>query len=114
MPWKSPRSWRKTVVFTSLSRPLPASSRIARRFAKVSSVSPGRRETCPETKTKSPKRIACEYGAPWNGAGAASVRTTDLSAMCLLSAGRGAGLEERDPERLEDRLEHVLGVTAVH
>ena len=83
-------SVRKTVVFTSLSSPLPASSRIARRFANtcsvcssivppVSSLSPGRSESWPETNTRSPQRIACEYGAPWNGAGAASVRTTVFS-----------------------------------
>src|SRR4051794_41882876 len=42
-------------------------------------VSPGFRPSCPETKTKPSAAIACEYGAPWNGAGAASVRTTRLS-----------------------------------
>src|ERR687884_2317381 len=119
MPWKSPRSCRKTVVFTSRSRPLPASSRIARRFAMTCSVcsaipgptisdSPGRSASCPETKTRSPTRIACEYGAPWNGAGAASVRTTSFSATPLPPR-----LRQRDAERLEDRLQHVLGVLAV-
>ena len=56
--------------------------------------------------------IACEYGAPWNGAGAASVRTTSLLMHLLLvgGAGRPTGLPERGAERLEDRLEHVLRV----
>src|SRR5207302_1276160 len=31
--WKSSRFWRKTVVLTSLSSPVPAAPRIARRFA---------------------------------------------------------------------------------
>ena len=41
-------------------------------------VSPGRRESWPETNTSPFALIACEYGAPWNGAGAFSVRTTSL------------------------------------
>jgi len=54
---------------------VPASSRIARRFAKtcsvcspivlpVSDLSPGFSESWPETKTKPLAAIACEYGAP--------------------------------------------------
>src|SRR5207302_1627432 len=78
----------------------------------MSSVSPGRRASWPETKTRSPTLIACEYGAPWNGAGARSVRTTDFSATCLLSHARRAGLRQGDAEGLEDRVEHVLGVLA--
>src|SRR5207253_3682089 len=125
IPWKSPRSVRKTVVLTSLSKPLPASSRIAFRFRITcsvcswidppeSSLSPGLSASWPETNTRSPTRIACEYGAPWNGAGAASVRTTDFSAMrAPLAPSLSAGLGERDAERLEDGLEHVLGVVAV-
>ena len=50
----------------------------------LSSLSPGRSESWPETKTKPPAAIACEYGAPWNGAGAASVRTTVLSLTWFL------------------------------
>ena len=42
------------------------------------SFSPGRNESWPETNTKPFALIACEYGAPWNGAGAASVRTTSF------------------------------------
>src|SRR3982751_3060708 len=101
--------------------PLPASSRIARTFASTCSVcssmppticvSPGFSASCPDTKTKSPARIACEYGAPWNGAGADSVRTTVLSAT-LVSFGV-ASLGQRYAERLEDRVEHVLGLGAV-
>jgi hypothetical protein len=34
--------------------------------------------SCPETKTKPFALIACEYGAPWNGAGADSVRMTSF------------------------------------
>src|SRR5438094_5352525 len=77
------------------------------------SCAPGRSASCPDTNTSPPKRIACEYGAPWNGAGAASVRTTDFSAIGLLSASRGR-LRECDAERFEDRLEHVLRVAPVH
>src|SRR5438105_4996111 len=77
----------------------------------MSSVSPGRRASWPETKTRSPARIACEYGAPWNGAGAASVRTTDFSAT-LCSFVR-ACLCQSDTQGLEDRVEDVLGVGAV-
>ena len=97
-PAKSPRSARKTVVLTSRSSPLPAASRIARRFAKTCSVcsaieSPTSSAwlglaapSWPETKTRPPALIACEYGAPWNGAGAASVRTTVL--LCHHSSFR--------------------------
>src|SRR2546421_5307534 len=122
---KSSRLWRTTVAFTSLSRPLPASPRIASRFWKIwsvcswidppeSSFSPGRSASWPETKTRSPTRIACEYGAPWNGAGARSVRTPDFSATagCLSPAGR-EGLRQRDAERLEDRVQYVLGFLAL-
>src|ERR687887_2432331 len=119
MPLKSSRFARYTVVFTSRSRSLPAASRIARRFAitcsvcgpmppPMSSLSPGRSASWPETKTRSPTRIACEYGARWNGAGAASVRTTSFSATPLPPR-----LRQRDTQRLEDRLQHVLGVLAV-
>src|SRR5438552_162049 len=73
--------------------------------------SPGFSASWPETKTKSPARIACEYGAPWNGAGAASVRTTVLSAT--FHSFRRARVGERDAECLEDRLEHVLAVGSV-
>src|SRR5579871_1924542 len=122
MPWKSSRFWRKTVVFTSRSRLVPAASRIALRLAKTRSVcssivpasiawSPGLSASWPETKTKPPAAIAWEYGAPWKGAGAASVRTTDFS----LTAGSLslAGLGQGGAERLEDRLEHVPAVGAV-
>src|SRR5690349_25106197 len=89
MPAKSSRFCRKTVVLTSWSSDEPASSRIARRFAKTCSVcgvippstialSPGRRPSWPETNTNPLALIACEYGAPWNGAGAVSVRTASL------------------------------------
>ena len=74
-----------------------------------SSFAPGFSASWPETNTKPPATIAWEYGAPWNGAGAASVRTTLLSPSELLSRGT-ARLRERDAERLEDRLEDVLGV----
>ena len=56
-------------------------------------MSPGFRPSWPETKTKPPAAIACEYGAPWKGAGAASVRTTRLSltgASCLSHASARA------------------------
>src|SRR5262249_55344637 len=87
---------RNTVVFTNRSRPLPAASRMARRLAKicsvcspavapVSAVSPGLRAIWPETKTRLFTVIACEYGAPWSGAGALSVRTTSFFGMRLSS-----------------------------
>jgi hypothetical protein len=70
MAGKSEMSTRNTVVFTTLSSPLPASSRIARRLANTCSVcssipprtslSPGTIPTWPATKTRSPLRIACE------------------------------------------------------
>src|SRR5206468_445725 len=66
--------------------------------------------TWPDTKTKPFAAIACEYGAPRNGAGAASVRTTVLSATCSSFARR---LRQGDAQRLEDRLEHVLRLRAV-
>src|SRR6266550_1269648 len=123
MPAKSPRSARKTVVCTSRSRPVPAASRIARRFWKICSVcssiepaislSSGFRPSWPETNTNSPARIACEYGAPWNGAGALSVRTTDLAstAILLLSPAGPGALRQCHAEALEDRLQHVLRVS---
>src|SRR5256885_15595030 len=63
----------------------------------------------------SPARIACEYGAPWNGAGAFSVRITDFISVAigLLSSAGTAALRQRDAERLEDRLQHMLGVPAL-
>src|SRR5215470_48441 len=87
---------RNTVVFTNRSRPLPAASRMARRLAKicsvcspavapVSAVSPGFRAICPETKTRLSTLIACEYGAPWSGAGALSVRTTSFFGISFSS-----------------------------
>src|SRR5918996_182815 len=105
------------------SRPLPASSRMAPRFAITCSVCsaivsptislpPGRTASWPETKTRSATRIAWEYGAPWNGAGALSVRMTDLSATVLLSV-LGQRLSQGGAERLEDRVEHVLGLLAL-
>ena len=71
--------------------PLPAASRIARRFVSVCSVCSwiesltgcglsGVIPTCPATKTKPFALIAWEYGAPWNGAGAPSVRMTSFTA----------------------------------
>src|SRR3954454_146510 len=121
MPWKSPRSCRKTVVLISRSSPEPASSRIARRFAKTcsvcssieppeSSLSPGFNASWPETNTSPFATIACEYGAPWKGAGADSVRTTDLS---VTRSSFVRCLSERDTDRLEDRLEYVLRVRPV-
>ena len=78
---------RKTVVLTSRSRPLPASSRIALRFCidllgllgdpldqllcRRAAARAGRRR-----RRGRPPSIAWLYGAPWNGAGARSVRTT--------------------------------------
>src|SRR2546430_1400418 len=63
----------------------------------------------------SPARIACEYGAPWKGAGAFSVRITDFISVAigLLSSAGTAALRQRNAERLEDRLQHVLGVPAL-
>src|SRR5579884_2445819 len=84
------------------SRPLPAAARIAPRLASACSVcsatlaltgcdSPARTPTWPETNTNCPAAIACEYGAPWNGAGASSVRTACLSVIALTSlVGWGA------------------------
>src|SRR4051794_5066147 len=124
MAAKSSKSARKTVVFTRRSSVVPASARIAARFAKTCSVcssidpvsSPwsGLRPIWPETNTKSPALIACEYGAPWNGAGAFSVRTTDLASVAidLLSSAGPAALRQRDSQSLEDGLEHVLGVAS--
>src|SRR5579859_2972159 len=94
---------------------------MARRFAKtcsvcssidppLSSLSPGFSASWPETNTKPLATIACEYGAPWNGAGAASVRTTVLSATAASLIRR---LRERNAQCLEDRLEHVLRLGAV-
>src|SRR5436190_24334410 len=119
---KSSRFWRKTVVLTIRSSELPAASRIARRFANACSVwsamspgtssfSPGFSASWPETNTRPFALIACEYGAPWKGAGAASVRTAVLSAT--ISSFIAAGLCQRDAERLEDRLEDVLRVGPV-
>src|SRR5512133_3474833 len=112
---------RKTVVLTRLSRPLPALSRMARRFRKICSVcstippsmrsSPDFSPSCPETNTKPPARIACEYGAPWNGAGAASVRTTDFDSAAIgLLSPRAGGLGQRDAEAFEDRFQDMLRV----
>src|SRR5215213_739022 len=123
MPWKSARFARKTVVFTSRSRPLPASSRIAARFASTCSVCspivspiiscpPGSSASWPDTNTSPPATIACEYGAPWKGAGACSVRTTVLSAIGLLSVP-GHRAAQRRAKRLEDRLDDVLRLLAV-
>src|SRR3954454_14622754 len=75
------------------------------------SLSPGLTASCPETKTSPPATIACEYGAPWKGAGAPSVRTTVLPAT--LSSFDFAGLCQSHAQRLEDRLEHVLRVGSV-
>ena len=52
--------------------------------------------------------IACEYGAPWKGAGALSVRTTVFSDMRYSFGAATPG--ERSSESLEDRPQHVLGV----
>src|SRR5579871_5630683 len=122
MPWKSSRFWRNTVVLTRRSRPVPDSARIAPRFAKIRSVcssmppsmavSPGFSPSWPETKTKPFAAIACEYGAPWNGAGALSVRTTVLSLTDVSSDGF-ACLGQCGAECLEDRFEHVRAVGAV-
>src|ERR1700739_1474915 len=76
----------------------------------MSAFSPGLSASCPETNTNPFATIACEYGAPWNGAGAASVRTTVLSATDSSLARR---LRERNAQRLEDRFEHVLRIGAV-
>src|SRR5262245_4464926 len=78
------------------------------------SCAPGVRATCPETKTSPPALIACEYGAPWNGAGACSVRTGSFSSIWLLPSGTWwtARRGECDTERLEHRLEDVLRVVA--
>ena len=84
------------MVFTSRSSPLPAASKIARRFAKICSVcsptvapvnavAPGLRAIWPDTKTRLSTLIACEYGAPWSGAGALSVRTTSFLGITLSS-----------------------------
>ena len=55
--------------------------------------------------------IACEYGAPWKGAGAASVRTTSLS-IATPFRGRAGRRAPCDAQRLEHRLEDVLRVVA--
>src|SRR5262245_5629756 len=68
--------------------------------------------SCPETNTKPFAVIACEYGAPWIGAGALSVETAVLS-ISLPPFPWPAGLRERHAECLEDRFEHVLRIVAV-
>src|SRR5918994_5070222 len=146
MAAKSSRFWRKTVVFTRRSSPLPASSRIARRFCIACSVcavipsstgalSPGRRPSWPATKTRPAAFTAWLYGAPWNGAGARSVRTISFSAIASprsVTRGREAAssgiLErwtsapaelqrtrsrQRGAEGLEDGFEHVPRVFPV-
>src|SRR6185437_2682642 len=128
MAAKSPRSCRKTVVFTSLSSDEPACSRIARRFANTCSVwlvasppsssfEPGFRASWPDTNTKPFALIACEYGAPWNGAGADSVRTTSLAIerpfSLRLGLGRPAGEPKGGADGLEHREQHVLRVLAL-
>ena len=52
----------------------------------------GLQPSWPATKTKSPARIAWLYGAPWNGAGAASVRITvfSISSQLLSAAAKRA------------------------
>src|SRR4029453_10282155 len=123
MPWKSSSDVRKTVVFTIRSSPLPAAVRIASRLSKICFVCasivspaisecPGVNPSCPETNTKPLAVIACEYGAPWNGAGASSVRTAVLP-ISSPPFPWAACLRERHAERLEDRLEHVLRIVAV-
>src|SRR5580700_7004826 len=73
MAAKSPMFFRNTVDRTTFSSPLPAAFKIAERFLSTRSVwtatSPpstcwvdGSMATCPETKTNSSVRIACEYG----------------------------------------------------
>src|SRR4051812_35224016 len=79
----------------------------------ISSFSPGRSASWPDTNTSPFALIACEYGAPWNGAGAASVRTTSLLNCRLLDLRWPASLPDRGPERLEDGAQHVLGILAL-
>src|SRR6476620_515569 len=58
--------------------------------------------------------MAWEYGAPWNGAGAFSVLITMLSVIrSVLSWAGSACLREGNAQRLEDRLEHVVGIGTV-
>ena len=87
---------RNTVVFTSRSSDEPAASRIARRFAKrllglrrrsrpaTTLGRPGLEPELAGDEDEAVRRDRLEYGAPWNGAGAASVRTAFLLIGCLL------------------------------
>src|SRR6478735_5605406 len=134
MPAKSSRFVRNTVVLTSASKDDPAASRIARRLARTRSVcgpippstiwpEPGSRPSCPATNTSPLATIAWLYGAPWNGAGASSVRMicfavifvapSSLRLSCFSSFGRAARLADGRAERLEDRAQHVLGIFAL-
>ena len=72
---------------------------------------PGSSPSWPATKTKPFATIAWLYGAPWNGAGASSVRTTCL--LTRLSFRGAARLADCCAERLEDRAQHILGVLAL-
>src|SRR4029450_12687664 len=64
--------------------------------------------------TSSPKPMAWLYGAPWKGAGAASVRITFFSMFPPSSSAIGPRrARQGQPERLEDRLERVTGVLAL-
>src|SRR5512133_3280294 len=76
------------------------------------SADPGRSAIWPETNTNPPAQIAWEYGAPWNGAGAASVRIASCSGTASTLRSGTARLGERDAQRLEHRLQHVLRVVA--
>ena len=122
-PREVARSVRKTVVFTSLSKPLPAASRIAPQVrAAPARSAPGsshrrsrswsgpQRDLARDEDEIAVRLIACEYGAPWNGAGAPRCGRPPSRPSATPFGCAAARLGERDAERLEDRLEHVLGV----
>jgi hypothetical protein len=56
--------------------------------AATCTVEPGLSGICPDTKTRSPTRMAWEYGAPAKGAGACSLRTAAFVGMARIPSPR--------------------------
>ena len=125
MPAKSSRFCRKTVVFTSRSsdaaRGLEDRAQVREhllgllfdRPATSSRLVRGEPELAGDEHEPA-ALIACEYGAPWNGAGAASVRTTSFRHDLLLLVGTGRqAWPSAAPSALKIAVEHVLRVGAL-